>query len=147
MLSMSLSALPSEAECCRGSGPLLSICRSESLYLKHTVGEGLRPTSHLKTASAPTTAPLRDLTGETKSIQRNVLFQRGISGDVLSCCLLTPLSPSAIFFHPRLLLPAHHFWLHTTLTYPLLSLPRLSLCLSQLPVCLILNPVEIGQAE
>lgn len=52
-----------------------------------------------------------------------------------------------LFFYPRLLVAAHHFSLHTTLTYPLLSLPRLSLCLSQLPVCLILNPVEIGQAE
>lgn len=70
-----------------------------------------------------------------------------MSGDVLSCCLLTPMSPSTIFFNPHLLLPAHHFTLHTTLTYSLLSLPRLSLCLSQLPVCLILNPVEIGQAE
>lgn len=71
--------------------------------------------------------------------------------DLRGCSLLLPSDPSVsfsyFFFYPRLLLPAHHFSLHTTLAYPLLSLPRLSLCLSQLPVCLILNPVEIGQAE
>ena len=38
------------------------------------------------------------------------------------------------------------FTLHN-LHYPLFVSPRLSLCLSQLPVSLILNPVEIGQAE
>lgn len=43
-----------------------------------------------------------------------------------------------------------HFSIPLTLHnphYPFFVSPRLSLCLSQLPVSLILNPVEIGQAE
>lgn len=158
LLSTLLSPLPSEAECCRSSGPLVSslltIWRSESLYLKHTVGEGVHPTGQLKTASVqqrrqrlPWEGPDRRDKVHPKKCVIPAL-------DLRRCSLLLPPDPSAsfsfffaFFFYPCLLLPAHHFSLNTTLAYTLLSLPRLSLCLSQLPVCLILNPVEIGQAE
>lgn len=55
-------------------------------------------------------------------------------------------------FSARALWPLclQHFSIPFTLHnphYPFFVSPRLSMCLSQLPVSLILNPVEIGQAE
>ena len=61
--------------------------------------------------------------------------------DSSRCSLPVPYDPSVSFnIFPSLSLSI-------TSHYPFFVSPRLSLCLSQLPVSLILNPVEIGQAE
>lgn len=143
--STSLSALPSEAECrciSRPPGVVAPLALENLLLLPLThSGGGFHPTGYLKTlhhcSSANDGSSERNLTGKTKSVQRNVLFPLGISGDVLSRCLLTPLSPSTIFFffftpppltHPSLFAP-HNPHISPFVSPQIVSVPLPASCL------------------